>query len=163
MIRIRSWTVLAVCILSLAAAGGALAAAGGCHSFAGDFTAVAPAVCASPVGICTHGTLTGGFPSTYDFVADTLVPTAIPNVFTYTGHSTITTPQGALIFGSDSGVLTMRPDGTAPFATTVHVVGGTRQYAHAAGVIVAPGILNLATGATVGKYAGAICLGKGDT
>jgi len=162
MTRLRLWIALAACTLSLGAAGGALAAAGGCHSFSGDFTAVAPAVCPSPVGICTHGTLTGGFPSTYDFVADTLVPTGNPGEFAYTGHSTITTPQGAQIFGSDSGVLTMRPDGTAPFVTTVHVVGGTRQYAHGAGQLVAPGVLNLATGATVGTYSGTICLGKGN-
>ena len=101
--------------------------AGPCRTYTGTFTAVAPAECSSPVGICTHGTLVGGFPSTYDFVADTLVPTGGPGEFAYTGHSVITTRKGKL-FGSDSGHLTMLPDGTAPFVTTVQLVGGTRKY-----------------------------------
>jgi len=49
----------------------------------------------------------------------------------------------------------------ADFVTTVHVVGGTRQYARASGEIVAPGVLNVVTGATEGSYAAAICLSRG--
>lgn len=150
-------TVAAVVGLFFATTASALAAGGGCHSYSGDFTAVAPAVCPSPYGICTHGTLVGGFPSTYDFVVDTLDF----GTGAYTGHSTITTAQGALIFGSDSGVLVPNGDGTAGFVTTVHIVGGTRQYAHATGTFVAPGTLNLATGDTVGTYSATICLGVG--
>src|SRR5947199_3506411 len=121
----RNRLALAVLALGLATT----AAAKPCRTYTGTFTAVAPAPadCASPVGICTHGTLVGGFPSTYDFVADTLVPTGGPGEFAYTGHSVITTRKGKL-FGSDSGHLTMLPDGTAPFVTTVQLVGGTRKY-----------------------------------
>src|SRR6266704_6576078 len=115
----RNALTLAVFVVGLATA----AAAAPCKTYTGTFTAVAPADCASPVRICTHGTLVGGFPSTYDFVADTLVPTGIPGEFTYTGHSLITTRQGARLLGSDSGHLTIRADGTAPFVTTVHLVG----------------------------------------
>ena len=139
----------------LTTSGAALAAAGGCRSYAGDFTAVAPPTCAGI--ICTHGTLTGGFPSTYDFTA-TQVDFATG---AYSGHSTITTDEGALIFGSDSGVLVPNGDGTANFVTTVHIVGGTRQYAHATGEFIAPGVLNLATGDTVGTYSATVCLGVG--
>lgn len=64
-------------------------------AFAGSFT--------SPVRICTHGTLTGGFPSKYDFVMDTLVPTRIPGVFAYTGHSLITVQSGATLTGATPG------------------------------------------------------------
>ena len=73
----------------------------------------------------------------------------------------ITTEQGAQIFGSDSGVLVPNGDGTASFVTTVQIVGGTRQYAHATGSFVAPGTLNLVTGDTVGTYSATICLGVG--
>lgn len=149
-------TLALAAVTFLTTAGAALAAAGGCHTYAGDFTAVAPTDCASPVGICTHGTLTGGFPSTYDFVADTLDPLTLA----YTGHSTITTDEGALLFGSDSGQLAP----TFPFSdfvTTVQIVDGTRQYAHATGGFVAPGTLNLLTGDTVGTYSATICLGVG--
>lgn len=130
-----------------------------CKAFTGTFTAVPPAGCTSPVGICTHGTLVGGFPSTYDFVADTLVPTGNPDEFAYTGHSTISTDKG-LLFGSDTGTLTMQPDGTAPFVTTVQLVGGTGKYEGVTGQFVAPGVLNLATGETVGSYTARICKAK---
>ncbi len=148
--------------LTLLLGGTALAATGGCHEYCGDFTAVRPDTCTSAVGICTHGTLTGSVLSTHDFVADTPVFTSATSA-DYTGHSVIRTEQGAEIIGSDSGTLTIRPDGlNADFVTTVHVVAGTRQFAHATGEIVAPGVLNLVTGATVGAYSGRICLGKGE-
>jgi hypothetical protein len=153
----RKTLALAAATLGLAAT----ATAKPCKTFTGTFTAVAPATCPSPVGICTHGTLVGGFPSTYDFVADTLVPTGVPGEFNYTGHSVITTRKGRL-FGSDSGHLTMLPDGTAPFVTTVNLVGGTRKYEGVTGQFVAPGVLDLATGATVGSYTARICKPEDD-
>ena len=88
----------------------------------------------------------GGFPSTYDFVMDTLVPTRIPGVFAYTGHSLITVQSGATLTGSDSGLMRLNGDGTASFVTVVRIVGGTGELAGATGGIVAPGTLNLATG-----------------
>lgn len=131
-----------------------------CNVSTGDFTAVAPANCTSPVGICTLGTLKGQFPSTYAFTADTLAPAydpASPNKFVYTGHSVITTPSGDQMYGSDSGFLYMEPDGHAPFVTTVKIVGGTGAYAHAKGQFVAPGVLHLSDGTTVGTYTAYIC------
>jgi len=150
---LRRAPVIALAALGLAAS----AAAGPCKSYRGTFTAVRPPECSSPVGICTHGTLVGGFPSTYDFVADTLIPTGSPGEFDYTGHSVITTRQGARLLGSDSGHLTIMADGSAPFVTTVQLVGGTREYEGATGQFVAPGVLTLATGATVGSYQATVC------
>jgi len=150
---IRAAILGAVVVVGIASA----ATAGPCKDYTGTFTAIAPADCFSPVGICTHGTLVGDFPSTYDFVADTLTPTENPVEFTYTGHSVITSHTGATLLGSDSGRLTIRPDGTAAFVTTVELVGGTRQYAGVTGQFVAPGVLNLGTGATVGSYTATIC------
>ena len=120
--------------------------AGPCTTYTGTFTAVAPPTV---------------LPSTYDFVADTLVPTGGPGEFAYTGRSVITTRKGKL-FGSDSGHLTMLPDGTAPFVTTVQLVGGTRKYEGVTGQFVAPGVLDLATGATVGSYTARICKSDDD-
>ena len=148
---------VAVAVLAVAAAGAS--ADDACRTFAGSFTAVPPQQCASPVRICTHGTLTGGFPSTYDFVMDTLVPTRIPGVFAYTGHSLITVPSGASLTGSDSGLMRLNGNGTASFVTVVRIVGGTGELAGATGGIVAPGTLNLATGSTAGTYSGALCGG----
>jgi len=150
---IRIAVLVAVAALGVATG----AAAKPCKAYTGTFTAVAPADCSSPVGICTHGTLVGDFPSTYDFVADTLVPTGNPGEFAYTGHSLITSRTGATLLGSDSGLLTIQPDGTAVFVTTVQLVGGTRQYEGVTGQFIAPGVLNLGTGATVGSYTATIC------
>ena len=136
-----------------------------CSVSTGDFTAVAPSTCTSPVGICTLGTLKGQFPSTYAFTADSLAPAndpASPNKFVYTGHSTITAASGDQMFGSDSGFLYMEPDGHAPFVTTVKIVGGTGAYAHAKGQFVAPGALHLADGSTVGTYTAYICADEKD-
>jgi hypothetical protein len=149
----RSLSIAAACA-AICIASSAASADDGCKTFHGDFTAVPPAVCSSPVGICTHGTLTGGFPSIYDFVMDTLVPVS-PTQAIYTGHSVITTKHGTLL-GSDSGVLQFQGP-VAAFVTTVHLVSGTGKYAGATGTIVAPGVLDLASGATVGTYSGTIC------
>ena len=86
---------------------------------------------------------------TYDFVATGFTPTGI------TGQSTITLDRGAVISDSDTSVV--NPDGT--FVTTVKVVGGIRQFAHAQGALVAAGRF---TGAgTEGIYSRVICLGVG--
>jgi hypothetical protein len=121
---------------------------GGCHSYEGDFTAVTPAEC--PSFLCTDGTLTGDLSGSYDFVATGVTPTG-----ELAGASTITLETGAVIFGSDVSVL--NPDGT--FVTTVTIVGGTRQFEHATGTIVANGRFT-ATG-TEGEYSAEICLGVG--
>jgi hypothetical protein len=124
-----------------------------CTRVSGPFSAVPPATCASPVGICTHGRLTGGLNATYDFVADTqtvVFPTAA-----LTGHSTITIDKGgAILLGQDTSTLSLL---TGDFTTTVHVVGGTHQYKKGGGTIVAVGVFDFATGATAGTYSGTIC------
>jgi len=148
MIRKAGWMV-AVLAIGVCPAAPTRAAAGGCHAVSGDFTAVAPPDC--PSFLCTHGRLTGDLSATYDFVATGLTPEGA-----VTGQSTITLDNGAVIHGSDTSVL--NPDVT--FVTTVRIVGGTRQYAHATGALVAPGAFTQ-NGGTVGTYSGTICLGIG--
>jgi hypothetical protein len=137
---------------------GALAAAGvarakDCTDVSGPFSAVPPASCASPVGICTHGQLTGGLNATYDFVADT--QTVVFPIATLTGHSTITMDKGgAVLRGQDTSTLSLL---TGAFTTTVHIVGGTQQYKKGSGTIVAVGVFDFATGGTAGTYTGTIC------
>ena len=140
---------IAAIVVATAQGGSARAAAGGCHAVSGDFTAVSPPVC--PSFLCTHGTLTGDLAATYDFVSVGLTPEGA-----VAGHSTITLANGAVIRGNDTSVL--HPDGT--FVTTVQIAGGTRQYAHATGALVAPGRFT-ANGGTEGTYSGTICLGIG--
>jgi len=142
------WTcIAAAALVPLGGFETAKAAAGGCHAVSGDFTAVSPPDC--PSFLCTHGTLTGDLAGTYDFVAIGITPEGA-----VAGRSTITLENGAVIHGSDTSVL--HPDGT--FVTTVRFVGGTRQYAHVAGALVAPGAFT-PSGGTEGTYSGTICLG----
>lgn len=157
MLRTRLAAALLL-LVAMVAAADPVGASDACKSYTGEFTAVRPVPCSSKVEICTHGTLTGGFPSTYDFTADTLDLTT----GAYTGHSIITDRHGAQLFGADSGLLMFQPDGTALFVTTIHIVGGTRQYQGATGSFVARGTLNLVTGETAGTYSAMICKAEDD-
>jgi len=152
----RPRTMMTAALIAMLAAPVA-ARAKDCKRVSGPFSAVPPASCASPVGICTHGRLTGGLDATYDFVADTqtvVFPTA-----ELTGHSTITIDKGgAVLLGEDTSTLSLL---TGDFTTTVHIVGGTHQYKRGSGTIVAVGVFDFATGATSGIYTGTICK-KGD-
>ncbi len=155
---------LLVTALVLASAG---AAAANCKDRDGDFTSVLipPPGCTSPVGICTLGTLTGEFPSTYNFTMDTLAPAGDPEnptKFVFTGHSVITDAHGGILFGSDSGIIFIDLPAPGPFVTTVDVVGGTRGYKKASGEFVASGVLDLISGNAVGTYTSTICKGAGD-
>ena len=124
-----------------------------------------PPGCTSPIGICTLGTLTGEFPSTYEFTMDTLVPAgppAPPDKFVYTGHSVITDAHGGILFGSDSGFISIDLPALSAFVTTVEIVAGTRGYKHATGSFVATGELDFITGQAVGTYTSTICKGGGN-
>ena len=142
-------TVL-VGLAALALAGPAAAAKGGCHDVEGEFTAVTipPGPECASFAFCTSGQLTGDLAGPYFFTVTGFGPTG-----ELLAASTITKTNGAVIQGSDVSVI--NPDGT--FTTTLNVIGGTRQYAHATGQIVASGAFT-PTG-TAGTYSGTICLG----
>ncbi|HZN69809.1 MAG TPA: hypothetical protein VFB66_31335 [Tepidisphaeraceae bacterium] len=125
----------------------------------GPFTSVVDPDCPPPAALCTHGRLGGKLDGTYDFRASVLVPDdpIDPTQLTYEGSSVITTKHGDLLFGEDTGVLYLLPDGTAEFESVVRIVGGTGKYEGASGEIVATGILDFVSGEVVGMYAGEIC------
>ena len=136
-----------------------------CRDYTGPFTSVliAGPPCTSPLGLCTHGILTGQLPSTYDFTFLTIVPRAAdPSTEDYTGSSHITLKHGAELFGQDHGFLHFIAPTTATFQTTVELVRGTRRFEHASGTIVATGVLDFITGNAVGTYVGKICRGDHD-
>ena len=146
--------IAALTLAALSLAGTAAAARDGCHEVEGAFTAVTlppSGACPSPI-FCTLGVLTGDLAGTYFFSVSGFGPGG-----ELLAASTITLENGAVVEGSDTSVL--HPDGT--FTTTVNVVGGTRQYAHAAGQIVAEGAFT--ADGTAGTYAGEICLGRHGT
>ena len=139
-------TAASALALALCGSSAAFGAAGGCHSYSGDFTAVTLSEC--PSFLCTRGTLTGDLAGTYDFVAVAIAPDG-----GLIGRSTITLENGAVIRGDDQSVI--NADGT--FVTTVNVTGGTRQFRHAKGALVAAGLFTPA--GSEGAYSGVICLG----
>jgi hypothetical protein len=143
---------LALVLLALAWAGPASAAAGGCHAVSGTFVAASPPTCAGIV--CTQGLLSGDLAGIYSFVGYAFTPSG-----SLLGHSTITLDNGGVITSNDESVLFGPPIPGTNFVTTVNFTGGTRQFAHATGGLVAPGTFT-GTG-TVGTYAGEFCLGTG--
>jgi hypothetical protein len=154
--RAAAFLVAAIVAFPFASAG-----ADPCTEAGGPFTStlVPPPDCTSPIGVCTIGALDGRHDETYFFVMDTLVPSPdlVPGKFVYTGHSLITrTHGGATLIGQDSGFIFMDV-APAPFVTTVNIVGGTKQFAHATGQYVATGKLDFITGAAVGAYTSNVC------
>lgn len=143
--------VLAAAVGALALAGPAIGAAGGCHPVSGTFVASTPATC--PSFFCTEGQLSGDLAGTYSFVAYGVAPNG-----DLLGHSTITLTNGGVITSNDESQLLGPPIPGNHFVTTVSFSGGTRQFAHATGGLVAPGTFT-ATG-TAGTYSGAFCLGN---
>jgi hypothetical protein len=146
-----------VCALGV----GVTADIGGCQDFSGNFTStlVPPPTCQSPIGICTHGVLTGEVEGTYDFVVTELVcgtDPQNPGFCTYAGDSIVTTEKGSIIT-RDTGVMDQTNPTAVPFVTTAEFVDGSRRYRNAAGVFVANGQLNFETGEAVGTYTLLVC------
>jgi len=127
----------------------------GCHAFYGPFTSVVvpPPACKSPVGLCTHGTLVGELPASYDFTAltQTTDPNN-PNIVTLTGKSIVTTAAG-VIYTDDVSVINFA---TGDFVTKA-LVHKTKIRGAQTGGFIAAGNLNLATGQAVGNYSAILC------
>jgi hypothetical protein len=141
--------VVALAVLALAGPAGATV--GGCHSIQGGFVAVSltPFSAECPSFFCTAGNLSGDLAGTYFFQAYDVAANG-----DLLGHSTITRTNGAVIHGNDTSHL----NGDGTFVTTVNFVGGTRQFAHTTGQLVAPG--HFTASGTEGTYSGQYCLGS---
>ena len=109
--------------------------------------------CTSPVGVCTVGTAQlGRKAATTRFTALTITP-ADPSgaVLLYTGELVITTRKGSVTI-HDAGVLNAA---TGEFFELQKVVGGTKSYKHATGLLTSQGT---ATGTGFsGTLTGEVC------
>jgi hypothetical protein len=131
-----------------------------CHAFYGPFTSVVtvPPACMSPVGLCTHGILTGEFPATYDFTALTqATDPSDPNVVTLTGKSVVTTSKG-VIYTNDISVINFA---TGNFVTKA-IVHKTNLRDAKSGGFIAAGNLNPSTGQAIGNYSAVLCSSEED-
>ena len=118
----------------------------------GHFSSVVnTTTCASPVGICTEGTLTGALKGTFSFTATTLTPSAdtpTTGVMFYTGDITLTTRDG-VVFCKDAGAFDVNAPGAV--SSVCSITGGTGEFAGASGTIQFVGTFTLADGGD-GEY-----------
>jgi hypothetical protein len=109
--------------------------------------------CASPVGLCTDGTVAKGLlAGTTHFTVLTLAPGPGPGVLLYTGELVITTRRG-MVTVQDSGLFN---EVTGQYFELQKVVSGTRKFSHADGVLTSQGT-GSATGFS-GTLTGSVCL-----
>ncbi|MCB9689641.1 MAG: hypothetical protein H6735_31680 [Alphaproteobacteria bacterium] len=130
-----------------------------CRDLSGDFVSslVAGPDCASPVGMCTLGELTGDLEGVYAFTMTAMIPISddpAETTFQFTGNSTITTDEG-VIYGEDSGQLTF--SGDFAFMTFVRAVDGEGCFEDVSGSLLATGNLDLITGLTSGGWEATFC------
>lgn len=104
---------------------------------------VAGPECASPVGICTAGTLNGGIQGDFQFTALTLTPTGVPTVFSYTGTIEVQTKDGDIHI-SDAGAFDTTGDG--PVVDLSTITGGSGKFEGASGYIEIYGTFTFAAG-----------------
>lgn len=90
--------------------------------------------CASPVGICTVGRLTGGIQGDLEFTITSLAPTDAPGVLLFTAVSTIRTATGD-IHCADSGSFNTTSGSDGEGVHLCHITGGTGEFAGASGYL----------------------------
>ncbi|MFC4943042.1 hypothetical protein [Pseudonocardia sp. GCM10023141] len=159
----RILTVIAVLVLT-GVVGVDAQAAPLCRTVAGRFVVDVTTVdCASPVGMCTRGAITGAKPlngTTSAVLTATAagagMPGVAPSMLSYTSTWQLTTPHGTAVF-SDIGIFDTAGGRTTSIST---LVSGTGRLAGATGVVYLNG-----TGTTHldAEIRGQICLsGAGD-
>ncbi len=133
-----------------------------CSASTGPFTSTLGGPCTSPIGLCTHGMLSGEVEANYDFTFLTLVsandPTD-PTKSVYTGTSVVTFHDGSgVLFTEDTGVIHEPVDGSpAPFVTKAIVDHGTKRLHQTIGGFIAAGSLVFQTGVATGSYSAVLC------
>lgn len=132
----------------------------GCRKVKGTWSssAVPTPPCTSPIGICTDGRLRGSLAGgSYDFTMNSM--TAVPEpdapfVSFFSGTSFVTTRDGRVFRGIDTGAMNVSPPGffgSGKFTTLLSFVEG------ATGYLQIRGTLDFVTGAASGDYQGEIC------
>jgi len=133
-----------------------------CFPLVGRFDAVPapPTECASPVGFCTRGNLTGTLRGTYEFTMDSTGPAdaRVPGVNNFNGESVVTTRRGATLTGIDTGTIDLDPARFGSFVSLItfqSATGHLEDFSRAQ--IALRGALDFASGETSGNFRGQIC------
>ena len=132
-----------------------------CFPLIGVFDAVPVALpeCASPVGFCTAGDLSGSLNGTYAFTMESSTPAdpRVPGINNFAGESVVTTRRGATLTGIDTGTIDLDPARFGNFVSLITFTTGTGYLEGATGQIALRGKLNFASGMTEGNYRGQLC------
>jgi hypothetical protein len=154
---IRRMFCAVVAVLALTLVTSALAEPS-CKQIKGKFTLqpLAPTARASPIGVCSTGTIKGNLAGTISFTGTSLISTVdspTTGVAVMTGDNRITTPDGVLL---TKDAIVSRQGGTGDFAEVITIIGGTGKWIGATGYINATGIFDFANGGA-GTSTGEIC------
>ena len=161
--RIRFVRALGIAVCAVAVTTSSARADQECKPVVGSFEAhVVAAGCTSPVGLCTAGRVWGGIQGTYEFTMSSAVPNGepeVPTILFFTGHSKVTLKSGAVVLGTDTGVIDL-PPGNGGFASLITFNGGTGAMSNATGQIRLRGDYDAVAGITSGDYLGTLCAPK---
>jgi len=110
--------------------------------------------------LCTAGRVWGGIQGNYQFVSTGILSsTAIadpPEIFFFTGRSTIALKSGDQLLGADTGSIDLvSPFGG--FASLITFDGGTGAMSNATGQIRLRGEFSASESTTAGDYLGTLC------
>lgn len=164
----RKLSVLALIIATLGVVGTGLVPSRAtadspfCLPLIGRFDAVPapPSECASPVGFCTRGNLTGTLRGTYEFTMDSSGPAdaRVPAINNFNGVSVVTTRGGATLTGIDTGTIDLDPTRFGSFVSLITFQSGTSYLEDfTTAQIALRGALDFASGQTEGNFRGRIC------
>jgi hypothetical protein len=94
--------------------------------------------CASPVGLCTRGRMTGTITGEYRSVATELIPSSVPGVL-YVRATTVITTDGGELTVEEHAVVNSSPEGFGEHTSLGEITGGTGVWAGASGYLHAVG------------------------
>jgi hypothetical protein len=119
-------------------------------------TAVDPQACASPVGLCTSGSIRQGGSewATTHYVASSVGGSAVTTDMSYAGAMTVTRSNGTLVLG-DSGLVNLA-DGM--YTEYMRVISGTGAFAGATGTLFSNGYVVGTLQGFDGTLTGELCL-----
>lgn len=112
--------------------------------------------CASPIGLCATGEVTGSLNGPFEFVAYRLIPADRPDVFFMTGVSIIHDTHGD-VRCEDSAALNTAPGSDGELVGLCEIAGGTGKWQGASGYIQSAGTFSPVSGGAE-TYSGKIVL-----
>lgn len=116
-------------------------------------TQVSTGPCASPIGLCRTGAITGTLSGTTMFVVDSVQVLGNGAALRFTGTLTITTEEGT-VTAAQAGIVNLR---AGIFTEHGEITGGTGAFSEARGELNFHGAAGPAATAFTGRVTGVVC------